>query len=91
MSKKTTRGKTAEDVGEEPSVPEVPTPVVPPEEMKVQELTRRLTEVCMELIVKVATCRCDMKRQCAVYRKSQEIADLIDELQELRKRGSEGG
>jgi len=35
----------------------------------------------------VATCRCKDKDNCPVYSKSQEIADIIDKLQELRVKG----
>jgi len=99
VNKKRARKKT-DPSGKTPSeapvelaepVPEVSIPTLPPEELEAQEMTRQLTVVCMELIIKVATCRCEVKRQCAVYQKSQEIAELVDKLQELRRRGSKSG
>jgi len=64
--------------------------VVPPLTAEVQELFRKLMDDCTMLVIKVATCRCKEKDSCPVYSKSQEIADVIDKLQELRVKGELG-
>jgi len=54
------------------------------EQKKVNELIRKLIDADTQLIVKVASCDCKKKEKCKVYMKAQEIAKIIDELQELK-------
>jgi len=57
-----------------------------PEQEKINELMRHLIDANTVLIVKVAACDCRKKSTCKVYLQSQQIAKIIDELQELRPR-----
>jgi len=59
---------------------------VSPEQQKMNILMQRLIEANTTLIVKTAACDCKKKGSCKVYLQSQEIAKIIDELQELRPR-----
>ncbi|RLI03585.1 hypothetical protein DRO30_00865 [Candidatus Bathyarchaeota archaeon] len=59
-------------------------PTVTPEQTKMNELLRKLMDICTTLVIKVATCKCNHKSSCQVFTKAQEIAEIIDELQELR-------
>lgn len=54
------------------------------EQQKMNALMQRLIEANTTLIVKTAACDCKRKNTCKVYLQSQEIAKIIDELQELR-------
>jgi len=56
------------------------------EQEKINELMRHLIDANTVLIVKVAACDCRKKSTCKVYLQSQQIAKIIDELQELRPR-----
>lgn len=47
-------------------------------------LVRQLTEASTHLVLKVATCSCNHKDTCDVYKKAKEIATIIDKLQETR-------
>lgn len=60
--------------------PPKPTPM----QAKYLALVRGLTEASTILVVKVATCKCDKKEQCKVYLHSQKMAELIDQLGEIR-------
>jgi len=62
-----------------------------PEQRQVQELFTQLMNACTHLIIKVAACKCRDKDTCPVYLKAQEIAGVIDRLQELRAKGVIGG
>jgi len=53
---------------------------------ELDNLTRQLMESATMLVVKVAICKCKSKDNCAVYEKAREIASLIDQLTELRKK-----
>jgi len=64
---------------------------IPPEQRQAQELFTQLMNACTHLIIKVAACKCPNKDTCPVYLKAQEIAVVIDRLQELRARGVIGG
>lgn len=59
-------------------------PTLTPEQTKLSEAFRKLMDICTVLVIKVATCKCNHKSTCQVYCKAQEIAEIIDELQELR-------
>jgi len=63
------------------STPQPPQQAVSPE---MQSLMRELMDECASLIFKVATCRCNHKDTCAVYKKAQRIAEILDKIQELR-------
>ncbi|RLG33797.1 hypothetical protein DRN97_04210 [Methanosarcinales archaeon] len=67
------------------SVEEKVTEEITKEQQKMNELMRRLIDANTTLIVKVAACDCRKKNTCKVYLQSQEIAKIIDELQELRR------
>lgn len=56
------------------------------EQQKMNELMRRLIDANTVLVVKVAACDCRKKNSCKVYVQAQEIAKIIDELQDLRPR-----
>jgi len=64
---------------------------IPPGQKQAQELFTQLMNACTHLIIKVAACRCPNKDTCPVYLKAQEIAGVIDRLQELRAKGVIGG
>lgn len=55
-----------------------------PEMEKTNELIKKLIDADTVLVVKVAACDCRKKNSCKVYLQAQEIAKIIDELQELR-------
>ncbi|RDD52882.1 MAG: hypothetical protein BA066_07335 [Candidatus Korarchaeota archaeon NZ13-K] len=55
-----------------------------PAQRRLQDLLARLVEKTTSLTVKVATCRCNHKESCQVYQKAREIAEIIDEIQEVR-------
>jgi len=54
------------------------------EQRKMNDLMRKLIDANTVLVVKVAACDCRKKSSCKVYVQAQEIAKIIDELQELR-------
>jgi len=56
------------------------------EQRKMNDLMRKLIDANTVLVVKVAACDCRKKNSCKVYVQAQEIAKIIDELQELRPR-----
>jgi len=56
------------------------------EQQKMNELMRKLIDANTVLVVKVAACDCRKKGTCKVFLQSQEIAKIIDELQDLRPR-----
>ena len=58
--------------------------VLTPSQKKMQTLLMQLVEKTTALTVKVAACRCNHKNECGVYQKAKEIAEIIDEIQELR-------
>ena len=64
---------------------------VPPKQKQAQELFTQRMNACTHLIIKVAACKCPNKDTCPVYLKAQEIAEVIDRLQELRAKGVIGG
>jgi len=64
---------------------------IPPGQRQAQELFTRLMNACTHLVIKVAVCKCPNKDTCPVYLKAQEIAEVIDRLQELRTKGVIGG
>jgi len=61
-------------------------PKVSEEVEKTNELIRKLIDANTVLVVKVAACDCRKKNTCKVFVQSQQIAKIIDELQELRPR-----
>jgi len=54
------------------------------EQQRMSELIRRMIDANTVLVVKVAACDCRKKNSCKVYTQAQEIARIIDELQDLR-------
>jgi len=83
-----------EKVAEKPT--QVTPPPLTPDQQQVQNLLKELMQQDTMLILKVATCKCNHKENCAVYIKAREIATTLDKLQELREKGvtiggSEGG
>jgi len=57
------------------------TPQAPPE--KVGKLMQKLVLISTKFVVKLATCRCKDRLKCPLYRVGQEIADVVDELQDV--------
>lgn len=55
-----------------------------PKEDKTAKLLQQLTNCSAMLVFKVASCTCKDKANCEVYKKGQEIAQVIDKLNELR-------
>jgi len=68
--------------------PRPPTPEMPPE---VRDVLTKLMDEATTLVIKVATCKCNHKENCDVYKKARGIADVIDKLTELRGKGVLGG
>jgi len=57
----------------------------PPEvDPKVQQLMTTLPNKTVELVMKLAICKCDKRDNCKVYEVSREIAVVVDKLQALR-------
>jgi len=51
---------------------------------KLTQLMQQLVVKCTMLVIKVATCRCEKREACPVYRLAKEIAEIIDEINEMR-------
>ena len=52
-----------------------------PEQQKYINLIKTLTEQSISMVIKVATCTCEKKDSCTVFKEAQGIARIIDELQ----------
>jgi hypothetical protein len=61
--------------------PEKPTP----QQSKYLALVRDLTDSAAIQVVKVATCKCDKRETCKIYLQARKMADIIDQLQEIRE------
>jgi len=61
-----------------------PTQVPSEVDPKVQELMTALLNKTVELVMKLAICKCDRRDNCKVYETSREIAIVVDKLQALR-------
>jgi len=59
-----------------------------PEQEKYLALIRSLTENSVTLVLKLATCACDKKDSCMVFKQAQAIANIIDQIQETRPVGT---
>jgi hypothetical protein len=59
-----------------------------PQQQKYLALVRELTESASNLVIKVATCKCEKRDQCKLYEQAQKVASKIEALSEL---GAEGG
>jgi len=59
-----------------------------PEQEKYLALIRSLTENSVTLVLKLATCACDKKDSCMVFKQAQAIANIIDQIQEARPVGT---
>ena len=79
---------SAEKLAEKPAAPTTPaTAAQPPTPAdRLTQLMQQLVVKCTMLVIKVATCRCEKREQCAIYRIAKEIAEIIDEINELRPR-----
>jgi len=51
---------------------------------RVNELVSKLISKSTELVIKTAACKCRMKNTCPLYAIGQDIAEIIDELQEIQ-------
>ena len=51
---------------------------------KIGMLIRELITANTNLVIKVATCKCNDKESCKLYREAQKIAEIIDKLNETR-------
>ena len=72
-----------------PTTPAAPTPAAttaPTPADKLTQLMQQLVVKCTMLVIKVATCRCEKREACPIYRIAKEIAEIIDEINELRPR-----
>lgn len=67
------------------SITEQETPQLSPEQVRLQQLMQGLINEATRLIIKVATCDCNHKDDCDVYRGAKQIAKLIDEILSLRR------
>ena len=56
-----------------------------PEQIKLQELMKRLVNEATNLIVKVAVCECKNKETCPVYKGAKNIAKIVDEIMTLKQ------
>jgi len=74
----------AEKPVEKPVTPAPATAPTPAD--KLTSLMQQLVVKCTMLVIKVATCRCEKKEACPIYRLAREIAEIIDEINELRPR-----
>jgi len=61
-----------------------------PEQERYLQLVRQLTDASAILVVKVATCKCDKKEECKVFKQAQRISDIIDEIQDIRFEKAKG-
>jgi len=61
-------------------------PEIKPEQEKLTKLMQELMTECTNLTIKVASCKCEKKEQCKVYKIAKRIAEIIDEINELRPR-----
>jgi hypothetical protein len=59
-----------------------------PEQEKYLALIRSLTENSVTLVLKLATCACEKKDSCMVFKQAQSIANIIDQIQETRPVGA---
>jgi len=58
---------------------------VPPEiDPKIRDLMTALLDKTVQLIMKVATCKCDKRDNCRVYECAREVAVVVDKIQTLR-------
>ena len=51
---------------------------------KLNELMRELISANTNLTIKVATCKCENREKCRLFREAQKVAEIIEKLQELR-------
>jgi len=51
------------------------------------EVGRQIMNLCTKLIIKLAKCKCQHRDTCDVYNVAQEIADAIEKMLELSRRG----
>ena len=61
-----------------------PTPTLSPEQQKLNQLMRELVVQATRLVFKVATCECNHKENCGLYKTAKKIAKLVDEISSLR-------
>jgi len=66
-----------------PTPPAAPAAAPTPAD-KLTQLMQQLVVKCTMLVIKVATCRCEKREACPVYRLAKEIAEIIDEINEMR-------
>lgn len=56
-----------------------------PEMQKISELMKELINRNTSLALKVATCECENRDSCKVYKEAQKVAKIIDQMQEIRE------
>jgi hypothetical protein len=59
-------------------------PKVSAKQKALNALVRELTMLATQIVLKVATCNCNHKDNCELYKKAKEMANVIDKLQEMR-------
>jgi pyruvate formate-lyase activating enzyme-like uncharacterized protein len=59
-------------------------PKVSAKQKALNTLVRELTTLATQIVLKVATCTCNHKDTCDLYKKAKEMAIVIDKLQEMR-------
>jgi hypothetical protein len=60
------------------------TPKTSAKQKQLNTLVRELTTLATQIVLKVATCNCNHKDTCDLYKKAKEMAIVIDKLQEMR-------
>lgn len=58
-----------------------------PEQEAYLNLIRGLTDTAVVMVLKLATCECEKKDSCKVFKQAQAIAGIIDKLQEMKPEG----
>ncbi len=51
---------------------------------KLNELMKKLISANTNLVIRVATCKCKNKENCKLFIEAQRIAEIIEELQEIK-------
>lgn len=62
-----------------------------PLQQKYMATVRDLTEQASNLVIKVATCKCDKREECKLFHQARKIAEKVEFLQELGSVGVPSG
>jgi len=80
-SGETSQAETEEVIME--PIPEALQPITP-EQQRINELLKQLTDASVTLVVKVAACTCRQREKCSVFLQGREMAQILAEIQDLR-------